>query len=54
MSHASEILWLIRRHRLKYVEIPTHIRYSAYSAAKGQRARNAINIIVDYIADRVI
>ena len=54
MSHASEILWLIRRSRLKCVEVPTHVRYSAYATRKGQRARNAINILVDYIADRVI
>ena len=54
MSHASEILWLIKHNSLKIKEIPTHIHYSAYSTSKGQRARNAINILVDYIADRVI
>ncbi len=54
MSHASEILWLIKHSSLRTKEISTHIRYTAYSASKGQRARNAINILVDYIADRVI
>ena len=54
MSHASEILWLIRKNRLSYSEIPTHITYTDYSAAKGQRAGNALNILVELLADRLL
>jgi len=54
MSHASEILWLIRKHRLTYSEVPTHITYSGYSAAKGQRAGNALNILLELLADRLL
>ncbi len=44
MEHASEILSEIRRHHLKYVEVPVIIRYTAYSQAHGQSSLNAVKI----------
>src|SRR5712692_7962690 len=35
-AHATEILEQIRRRRLRYVEVPTTITYSAYARKKGQ------------------
>lgn len=45
MAHASEILHLIARHRLRYREVPVTIRYTEYSMAKGQSVWNAVNIL---------
>lgn len=53
-AHATEILREIRRHRLRYTEVPTTIRYSTYSMAKGQRISNAVNILMDLIIGKVL
>jgi glycosyltransferase involved in cell wall biosynthesis len=52
-AHATEILSLIRRHGLRYVERPTHIRYTDYSQAKGQKFTSAFNILLDLFLGRV-
>jgi glycosyltransferase involved in cell wall biosynthesis len=44
MAHASEILDQVRRLRLSYVERPVHVRYSAYSLAKGQKNSAAVKL----------
>jgi glycosyltransferase involved in cell wall biosynthesis len=48
-AHATEILEEVRRADLRYVEVPTTIRYTEYSRAKGQRMSNAFNIAVDLV-----
>ncbi len=53
-AHASEILILIREQKLKYVEVPTLIRYTNYSVEKGQSTLNAFNILIDLILRRFI
>lgn len=53
MAHASEILVLIRRNKLRYAECPTHIIYSDYSKQKGQSAFNSINIVIDLILNKL-
>lgn len=50
MAHASEILGGIRRHRLKYVEVPVTISYTDYSRHKGQTFSDAFVICRDLIA----
>lgn len=47
MAHASEILTLIKRNQLTYVEAPVTIAYTDYSKAKGQSIFNAVNIVFD-------
>lgn len=54
MAHASEILDQIRIHDLKYVEVPVRIRYTEYSRQKGQRARAAFRIALDYLLAKLI
>jgi glycosyltransferase involved in cell wall biosynthesis len=44
MGHATEIIELIRRHGLRYEEVPVKIEYNEYAVSKGQRLRNAFNI----------
>jgi glycosyltransferase involved in cell wall biosynthesis len=53
MAHASEILNQIARSKLKYVEAPVSIVYTAYSLQKGQQLGNAISILVDLLARRL-
>ena len=49
MAHASEIVSIAIRNRLKYEELPVTIRYTKYSKSKGQSLLNGINIITDLI-----
>jgi polyprenyl-phospho-N-acetylgalactosaminyl synthase len=54
MAHASEILHQIAASGLRYVEAPVTIEYSAYSLAKGQRLSDALMILVDLFARRML
>lgn len=49
MAHASEILLEIKRHKLRYKEMPVTIYYTEHSRTKGQSVLNAVNIIFDLI-----
>jgi polyprenyl-phospho-N-acetylgalactosaminyl synthase len=53
MAHASEILAEIARSRLRYVEVPVTIEYTVYSLAKGQRAGDAVMILLDLFAGKL-
>jgi glycosyltransferase involved in cell wall biosynthesis len=53
-AHASEILMMLREQHLKYIEVPTLIRYTDYSVAKGQSTWNALNILIDLIVRRFL
>lgn len=49
MTHASEMLTVIKSNKFRYKEIPIKIKYTEYSRRKGQPMINAINIIFDLI-----
>jgi glycosyltransferase involved in cell wall biosynthesis len=53
MAHASEILEQIASNKLTYAEFGNTVRYTEYSVAKGQKASNAINIVVDLTLGRI-
>ena len=53
MAHASEILEEIARSGLAYVEVPVTIDYTEYSLAKGQRASDAVMILLDLFARKL-
>jgi len=44
-AYASELLYEIARHKLRYVEQPVTISYTTYSVGKGQSVMNAFNIV---------
>ena len=47
MHYANEVNEQMRKHKMKYMEIPVHIRYTDYSmhsTAKGHRNRNSDSI----------
>lgn len=53
MAHASEILEQIAKKRLSYIELGTTVYYTQYSKQKGQRASNAVNILLDLLLARL-
>ncbi len=54
MAHASEILDQIRKHQLRYVEVPVTIHYSDETLEKGQGAWNSIRIVGHLFLSRLI
>ncbi len=44
MEVSSEIFREVKRHRLRYREIPIKTKYTNYSIGKGQKINNAVNI----------
>jgi len=53
MAHASEIIEQIKKHKLKFKEVPVTIRYTDYSLKKGQKLTNSFRIIWDLIIGRI-
>jgi glycosyltransferase involved in cell wall biosynthesis len=54
MAHASEILHGIVKHRLRYVEVPVTVSYTARSRRKGQVTLDALNIVFDLAIRRLL
>jgi glycosyltransferase involved in cell wall biosynthesis len=52
-AHATEILDLIRRKKLRYAEAPSAIQYSDYSRKKGQSFWNSLNIVFDLLMEKL-
>jgi glycosyltransferase involved in cell wall biosynthesis len=52
MSHATQILQVIASERMRFIEVPVTIRYTAYSVRKGQSVSNAFNILWESITAR--
>lgn len=53
MAHASEILFEIKRHKLRWMEVPVHIHYSDYSRNKGQSPWESIKILFDLVLHKL-
>jgi glycosyltransferase involved in cell wall biosynthesis len=53
MAHASEILFEISRHQLRYLEVPVSIHYTGYSRQKGQSAWDSIKILFDLLLHKL-
>jgi glycosyltransferase involved in cell wall biosynthesis len=53
MAHASEILHQIAESKLKYIEVPVTVDYTAYSLSKGQTLGDALLILTDLFARRL-
>lgn len=54
MAHASQILDLIKAKRLRFVERPVTIRYSAETLQKGQSSLGAFIILKDFFKDKFL
>jgi len=53
MAHASDIIDQIKRHNLKYQEVPVTVFYTDYSLKKGQSILNSIRIVLDLLFDKL-
>jgi polyprenyl-phospho-N-acetylgalactosaminyl synthase len=53
MAHASEILSQIASRKLRFIEVPATVHYTAYSRAKGQTLSNGLNILWDILMARI-
>ncbi len=53
MAHATELLALIKKHRLRYKELPVTIRYTDYSMAKGQNFWSSFRIVFDLLLSKI-
>ena len=53
MEHASEILDIIKRKRMKYKEVPITVIYSEYSMAKWQKISNATKIAKNLLYKKI-
>ncbi len=49
MAHASEIVYEIKRQKLRYVEVPVTIEYDEYATQKGQSIFNAFSILCELL-----
>ncbi len=52
-AHATEVLYQVRRSRLRTVEVPSSIIYTPYSKAKGQSSMNAFSVLIDLILNKL-
>ncbi|MDZ4794695.1 MAG: glycosyltransferase family 2 protein [Bacteroidota bacterium] len=53
MAHATEILYAIRKHKLRHIEVPVTINYTFYSKSKGQSVFNSIRIFFDLVLHKI-
>ncbi len=49
MAHASEILFEIKKNKLRYKELPVQVHYSSYSSKKGQSVANGVQVLFDLV-----
>ncbi len=54
MAHASQIVSQLHENKMTIREIPTEIRYTTYSLAKGQSIFNSVNIVADLFIGRFL
>jgi len=54
MAHATEVIQEIKKHKLKFQEVPVTMRYTEYSKQKGQSVFNSIKIVSDLFLSKVI
>ncbi len=48
-SYQNEIIGSMRRHHLRFIEIPVHIKYTEYSLAKWQKNLSALKILKELV-----
>ncbi len=53
MHYANEINEQIKKHKMKYKEIPVNIRYTTYSLSKWQKNSNSIKLAIEMIYKKI-
>lgn len=53
MAHASEFLFEIKKHKLRFKEVPVHILYTSYAKQTGQSPWESIKILFDLVLHKL-
>jgi polyprenyl-phospho-N-acetylgalactosaminyl synthase len=53
MHYANEVNEQIKKHKIKYKEVPVHIRYTKHSLQKWQKNSNSIKLAVEMIYKKI-
>lgn len=53
MAHATEIISIVRKNKLRFSEAPVNIRYTTYSRGKGQGIADAFRIFFDLLLNKI-
>lgn len=53
MAHATQILYDIKKHHLRYQEVSVNVRYTSYSKQKGQADWNSVRIFSDLVLHKL-
>ena len=53
MAHASEILFQVKKYRLRFKEVPVHISYARSSYKKGQTGLDSIKVFIDIVLHKL-
>ena len=53
MAHATEIIAQIKKHQLRYKEVPAKVIYTEYSRHKGQSSLNGLKIFFDLVLQKL-
>lgn len=53
MHYANELNEQIKKHKIKYKEIPVHIRYTEHSLRKWQKNSNSLTLAVEMIYKKI-
>jgi glycosyltransferase involved in cell wall biosynthesis len=53
MAHATELLHIIKKEKLRFIEVPVHVLYTDYSYQKGQSPWNSFRIVFDLFLNKI-
>lgn len=53
MAHATEIIAQIKKHQLRYIEVPSTVTYTDYSRGKGQSGIQSVRIFFDLVLQKL-
>ena len=53
MAHATELLHIIKKEKLQFIEVPVHVLYTDYSYQKGQSLWNSFRIVFDLFLNKI-
>lgn len=53
MAHASEFLFEIKKHKLRFNEVPVHILYTRYARKIGQSTWDSVKILFDLVLHKL-
>ncbi|MGH7337028.1 MAG: glycosyltransferase family 2 protein, partial [Myxococcota bacterium] len=53
-AYATELLEQVHRRGLRLIEVPVAVSYTRHSMRKGQTGWNAVNVVLDFLAGKIL